>query len=129
MLDPANAATSEPGLYHQLISRKLPGWLIDAQPEQRQLLRQAASQRDPQLERACEDNPAVAKALAQTYGQHLQAEADLKALLAGLPQLEQYATELLSNAIRQRFDQQIEVSPTHLMNLTRAAAITETPTL
>lgn len=126
MLDPANAATSEPGLHHQLISRKLPGWLINAQPEQRQLLRQAARQRDPQLERACEDNPAVARALAQTYGQHLQAEADLKTLLASLPELEQYATELLSNAISQRFDQQIDVSTTYLTNLNRAAAIRET---
>ena len=87
MIDSTKPAACEPDFYHQLVSSKLPAWVVDARPEQRRQLRQAASQRDPRLERACLAHPTVAKALVQTYGQHVQAEANLSALLATLPDL------------------------------------------
>ncbi|WP_205300547.1 dermonecrotic toxin domain-containing protein [Pantoea sp. Ap-967] len=125
MFDPVKPTASNPGHYHQLVSSKLPGWVANAQPEQRQRMRQAASQRDPQLERACLAHPAVAKALTHTYGKHQQAEAGLKALLATVPALEPYATGLLTEAIKQRFGQALDVSRTYLMNLQRVAELKE----
>ncbi|QDR70449.1 MULTISPECIES: dermonecrotic toxin domain-containing protein [Pseudomonas] len=125
MIDATKPAACEPDFYHQLVSSKLPAWVVDARPEQRRQLRQAASQRDPRLERACLAHPTVAKALVQTYGQHVQAEANLSALLATLPDLQRYATELLSTAVSQRLGTTLDVERTYLMNLNRAAALTE----
>ena len=115
----------EPDSYYKLLSSKVPDWLVDSQPKYRQHMRKASGQRNPQLERACLDHPAVAKALVHTYGQHLQAERALKALLATLPPLEQFATEQLSTAINERFGQAIDVSQTYLMNLSRSARYRE----
>jgi hypothetical protein len=137
MIDPSKPTAPEPDRYHQLVSSKLPDWLATTEPEHRQLMRQAASRRDPELERACQEKPAVARALMQTYSQHLQAEAALQTLLAKLPALEPYATDLLSQAIRKRFCESpdtadgkrycepINVSKTYLFNRGRAEAIRE----
>lgn len=119
------SAAPAPDPYHELVAGKLPDWLINAQPEQRQRMRHAASQRDPELERACQKNPEVAQALVRTLGQHGQAEANLKALLAKVPELEQYATKLLTEAIQKLGIGDINVSQTYLMNVSRAATFKE----
>ena len=121
MIDPSSPSTTAPALPYELVASKLPNWVVDASPAQRQLMRATAARRDPGIERACQENPEVAQALVQTYGHHLQAEARLKALLATVPQLQQYATSLLSTAISERFGKTIDVSRTYLMNLSRAA--------
>ncbi|MFJ4345964.1 NEL-type E3 ubiquitin ligase domain-containing protein [Pseudomonas sp. NPDC089401] len=123
MLEPAPASIPEPDPYHELLASKLPEWLVTARPEHRQLMRDAARQQDPQLQRACQEHPTVARALVRTYGEHLQAEAALKALLASVPELRQYASGLLEAAISKRFDLVVDVSQTYLMNQGRAAAI------
>ena len=125
MIDATTPAASVRHAHHDLVASKLPDWVANAHPEQRQLMRKAASRRDPRLDRACQENPEVAQALAQTYGQHLQAQARLDALLATVPELQQFATELLSKAISERFDEQVDVAQTYLMNLSMAAAFTE----
>ncbi|WEK31395.1 MAG: NEL-type E3 ubiquitin ligase domain-containing protein [Candidatus Pseudomonas phytovorans] len=116
---------TKPEAHRDLVASKLPDWVANAHPEQRQLMRRAASQRDPRFDRACQENPGVAQALVQTYGQHLQAQPRLDALLATVPQLQQFATDLLSKAISKRFNEQVDVSKTYLMNLSMAAAFKE----
>jgi len=123
MTNPDKPAAAEADFHQQIVASKLPAWLIDALPEQLQLMRSAANQRQPQLERALQEHPLVARALVKTYGQHQQAEANLKALLATVPPLQQYATDLLTNEINERFHQQIDVTNTYLMNMNRAVAI------
>lgn len=135
MLDATEPTAQLPPPHHDLVASKLPAWLVNAPPEQRQHMRKAASTRDPQLERACEENPAVAQALVHAYGQHLKAEAALKALLATVPELQQYATDLLSKAVQKRFCDDanatgsepycvpIDVTKACLLNLSRAADI------
>lgn len=125
MTHSSKSAAPTPDPYHELVAGKLPDWLINAQPEQRQRIRHAANQRDPELERACQENPEVAQALARTLGQHLQAEASLKELLAKVPELEQYATKLLNEALKKLDIGEIDVSKTYLMNLSRAATFKE----
>ncbi|MGN8249781.1 NEL-type E3 ubiquitin ligase domain-containing protein [Pseudomonas sp. SMV7] len=120
MIDPTQPSTTAPPLHYELVASKLPDWVVNATPAQRQLMRAQATRRDSQIERACQEHPEVAQALVQTYGHHLQAETRLQALLATVPPLQQYATDLLSTAISERFGTTLDVSQTYLMNLNRA---------
>lgn len=123
MFDHAKPVARDIDPRQRLVSSKVPDWLTTLEPEHRQLMRQSSDQRDRQLEAACLANPDVAKALMSTYAEHLHAEAALKALLAGVPALEPYATGLLTAALEQRFELKLDVSNTYLMNLSRAASL------
>ncbi|WP_312936193.1 dermonecrotic toxin domain-containing protein [Pseudomonas sp.] len=114
---------SLPVLRHQtFLHDRLPNWLIGADARTQVALRSTFDRREPWIETACQNAPQIARALADTYSEYQVAEADLRTLLAPLPELQDYARQLLEPALEQRFGFAVNVSATYLLNRRKAEA-------
>ena len=122
MIDQARHPLPDPSHPQNLIASKLPTWITSTQAAEHRQMRQSASLRDHRSEHACQQAPEVARQLVHEYGEHRLAEGELQTRLATLPALESFAASLLSEAIRNRFSQDLDVSTTYLFNASKAAA-------
>lgn len=116
----ASTSTSTP--HQRLIASKLPEWVASANKHTHGRLRASVNNRSPWFEAACQTDPVTVKALSRDYALHREHEAQVKALLKPLPQLEDFASRSLTKAIKDRFGVQLNVSKTYLINASKAAA-------
>lgn len=107
---------------YALIGRKIPDWMKSAPRKTHQALRNAATTSLPWLEKACLEKPDIVRLLNTDHVAHIEAEANLKAVLRALPKLEAFAIPRLTNAIKERFGLTIDVQRTYLFNGKKAAA-------
>ncbi|TDF85036.1 NEL-type E3 ubiquitin ligase domain-containing protein [Pseudomonas sp. H9] len=119
----ANPDSSDSSLprAQRLIAGKVPGWLASASPDVLNQLRLSSKTPVPWFAAACRSHPQEARLLVQEYGALQQHLAQVQALLEPLPDLEQFATQQLSQAIKDRFELDLDVSKTYLINARKAA--------
>jgi len=103
-------------LHAARIGHATPPWLKAASSEAYQSLRDAQGKVPPWFEAALQDQPDIARALAQEHAQHRSHAAQVQALFASLPDLHTFASEQLTQAIKARFDLDVEVSNTYLVD-------------
>ncbi|MEE1887629.1 NEL-type E3 ubiquitin ligase domain-containing protein [Pseudomonas carassii] len=117
-------ATDEPigSLSKRLIAGKMPDWLKHVAKPVHVHMRNALSQPNAWFDRACLAHPDIARQLVQEYGTHRQTQDEVARLLKQLPDLRQFATQQLTQAIKQRFDLVLDVNSTYLFNARRAEA-------
>ncbi|MCU7238544.1 MULTISPECIES: dermonecrotic toxin domain-containing protein [Pseudomonas] len=117
-------ATDEPigSLSKRLIADKMPDWLKHVAKPAHAHMRNALSRPSAWFDRACLAHPDIARQLVQEYGTHRKTQDDVARLLKQLPDLRQFATQQLTQAIKQRFDLELDVNRTYLFNARRAEA-------
>lgn len=120
MTHPATSANALPRA-QQLISSKAPDWIANASPEVLNQMRLSSKTPVPWFEAACQRQPQAARLLVQEYAAHQQHQTEVQALLKPLPELKQFATEQLTQAIEKRFGLNLDVSKTYLINASKAA--------
>lgn len=125
MIESARHPLPDPAHPQNLIASKLPAWVASLPAAERRLMRDAAGRRDPLFEQACQAEPELARQLVQAYGTQRQVEDLLRARMANLPALEPFAVRLLTEAIAQRFGQNLDVRATYLLNVSKAAEYKE----
>lgn len=118
MIDPT--PDTPPSLPYDLVAGKLPAWIAGTHPDEHQQMRTASGTPPQWFETACQDQPAIARQLIDEYATHRQAEREVRTLLAGLPELRSFASQLLGKEIVQRFGLKLDVTATYLMNLRKA---------
>lgn len=101
------------------VKNKIPDWLINASPDVHGALRRAGGKRLPWFEQAWRSMPHVVQALQQDWLLHQSNEQKLHALQAEFPALEAFAEPLLVEAIKQRFNLQLDVRKTWLFQASR----------
>lgn len=106
---------------YTLIERKIPDWMKSAPKKTHQALRKAASTSLPWLEKARQERPDIVRLLRNDHAAHIEAEANLKAVLGTLPKLESFAIPRLTKAIKERFGLTIDVQRTYLLHAKKAA--------
>ncbi len=111
----STSASIPPGRHYATIEQKIPTWLKESTPEARAGLRNW--QHAPAwLAAAVQRHPEVAKAWQEEHARHRQHQASVRALFEHLPDLETYARRLLTDAIKQRFDLDLDVDNTYLVD-------------
>jgi len=103
-------------LHAARIGQATPPWLKAASSEVYQSLRDAQGKVPPWFAAALQDQPDIARALDQEHAQHRSHAAQVQALFASLPDLHTFASEQLTQAIKARFDLDVEVSNTYLVD-------------
>lgn len=121
---PASNAHSIPAS-QQLITDKLPAWLVGAAPDAHQNMRKTLKSRGAWLTFPHQAEPGLARLLIDEFGEHRQAEKEVRALLAPLPGLYPFASQLLTSAIKEHFKLDLDVSHTYLLNMPKAKAYKE----
>ncbi|WP_280043057.1 NEL-type E3 ubiquitin ligase domain-containing protein [Pseudomonas sp. Hg5Tf] len=106
----------------RIITSKVPDWLSNATPATLKQLRVSGKTPAPWFEAACLADPQMARMLVQEYELHRKYEAEVQALLNPLPELQPFATQMLTQALRERFNLDLDVSRTYLINASKAAA-------
>lgn len=125
MIDSARHPLPDPSHPQTLVASKLPAWIASTQPAEHRHMRRSAGRRNQAFEQACQQSPEVARQLVNEYGIQRETEGKLQALLTTLPALEPFASRLLTEAIHKRFGQNLDVTATYLMNVSKAAAYKE----
>ena len=113
---------SIPPTPYVLIERKIPVWMKSAPKKTHQALRKAASTSLPWFEKARQEKPDIVRLLRKDHAAHIEAEANLKALLGTLPKVEAFAMPRLTKAIEERFGLTVDVQQTYLLNAKKFAA-------
>ncbi|MGE7992321.1 NEL-type E3 ubiquitin ligase domain-containing protein [Pseudomonas sp. NPDC089554] len=106
----------------QLIAHKLPEWLVNSTKDDRQQMRDALVNPPAWSQAGYLAHPQVARALVEEHGIHRQAEAQVRALLESLPELLPFATQLLTETIKEHFGLELDVTTTYLINAPDAVA-------
>lgn len=110
-----NPAISQPGVHYATIERKIPAWLKLAPPETHRAMRNR--QLAPAwLPAAIQQQPDVAKAWQEEHARHREHQTQVHKLFERLPDLETYASETLTKAIKQRFGLDLDVRNTYLVD-------------
>ncbi|MFQ6574685.1 NEL-type E3 ubiquitin ligase domain-containing protein [Pseudomonas sp. UM16] len=109
----------------RVISSKVPSWLAQATPDVLKKLRTHSQTPTPWFEAACLADPHTARMLVAEYGLHRTCEAEVQALLKPLPELQQFASEHLTKELKDRFDLDLDVTQTYLVNSSKAVAYHE----
>ncbi|WP_460417289.1 NEL-type E3 ubiquitin ligase domain-containing protein [Pseudomonas sp. microsymbiont 2] len=104
----------------RVIESKLPAWISTAKPADHQDLRKAIKSPPSWFLQARLLHPQVARTLADDYAAYRQCEADLAALLAPLPDLDAFASKILTPAFKKRFGLDLDMSKTYLVNPRKA---------
>ena len=104
-------------LPYALIAGKTPNWLKTAAPSTHTLMKQVMSTRATALEQACQTQPAIASALTSEHARLQAAMAEVQALYRALPNLEAFASEQLSTAIKQTFGFEVDVCNNYLLDV------------
>ncbi|MFJ4345963.1 NEL-type E3 ubiquitin ligase domain-containing protein [Pseudomonas sp. NPDC089401] len=102
--------------HHGLIERKLPAWIKTTPALAPDALRAALEAAPASLEEACLRHPEVAKALADEHERFQASALAAKALFSTLPDLETFATQQLTAAIKETFELEIDVANTYLFD-------------
>ncbi|WP_406820212.1 dermonecrotic toxin domain-containing protein [Pseudomonas sp. KnCO4] len=110
-----NPAISQPGVHYATIERKIPAWLKLAPPETHRTMRNW-QQAPAWLSAAIQRQPDIARAWQEEHGRHREHQAQVHKLFEQLPDLETYASETLTAAIRQRFGLDLDVRNTYLVD-------------
>lgn len=105
-----------------LVTGKLPTWVASTRPDEHRHMRAAMAKPEKWFEAACLAHPGIAQQLIEEYGTQRQAEAEVRTLLSALPALKPFASKLLTAEIRKRFDLDLDVTRTYLLNVSKAAA-------
>ncbi|MFJ4065445.1 dermonecrotic toxin domain-containing protein [Pseudomonas sp. NPDC089996] len=111
---PISASTS-PSPHYATIEKNIPAWLRQSTPEARAGLRNWRQGPD-WLTAAVRQQPDIAKAWQAEHARHRQHQASVRGLFAQLPDLQTYARELLTDAIKQRFGLDLDVDETYLVD-------------
>ncbi|MFD2645007.1 dermonecrotic toxin domain-containing protein [Pseudomonas japonica] len=115
--------SAAPGdLHYRTVSQRVPRWLIDSTPQQRQALRASVPKAMPWLAEAGQNQPEAVAALRED-GQHQYIHGRaVEAVLQALPSVEAFAEPLLRAALKERFGLDLDVRRTFLFNAVRARA-------
>ncbi|MFJ4441405.1 dermonecrotic toxin domain-containing protein [Pseudomonas sp. NPDC089422] len=109
------AVTGAPGAHYTTIEGKIPLWLKQAPPEVRRALHDW--QRAPAwLATAIRQQPEIARAWQEEHARHREHQAQVHKLFEQLPELESFAIQALTGAIKQRFGLDLDVRNTHLVD-------------
>lgn len=104
-----------PSAHYTTIERKIPAWLKQAPPETHRALRNWP-QAPAWLASAIQQQPEIARAWQEEHARHRQHQAQVQKLFEQLPDLQTYATNALTEAIKQRFGLDLDVRNTHLVD-------------
>lgn len=102
---------------YALISGKTPDWLKSAPPSTHALMKQVMSTRTAILEQTCLAQPAIVKALATEHARLQAAMAQVQTLYHSLPNLEGFAREQLSTAIKETFGFEVDITNSYLLDV------------
>ncbi|WDY58432.1 dermonecrotic toxin domain-containing protein [Pseudomonas sp. PSKL.D1] len=122
MTDAASTSTVEPPLQQRLIEQKMPGWLADLETPAHQHMRTALGLSAKWFEKACQLHPDITRNMVVEYGAHRRFESELRKLLKQIPDIEQFAAQRLTSAVKQHFNLDLDVSKTYLFNASKASA-------
>ncbi|MFJ4452349.1 dermonecrotic toxin domain-containing protein [Pseudomonas sp. NPDC089392] len=122
MIDSSAATTPNPSRPLALVASKLPAWVAGTRPDEHWHMREAAAKPEKWFAAACQAHPAIARQLIEEYGTQRKAEAEVRTLLAALPALKPFASTLLGAEVRKRFELDLDVTATYLLNASKAAA-------
>ncbi len=109
------AATEQPTFHAATLERQVPAWLKAAPPAIHQAMRNwhlAPAWLTPALAQ----QPDVARAWQAEHARHRDNQAQVQQLFTQLPDLERFACDLLSDAIKQRFGLELDVRTTYLID-------------
>ncbi|WP_049818835.1 dermonecrotic toxin domain-containing protein [Pseudomonas taiwanensis] len=107
---------------HDLILAKLPTWMLSAAPHTFEQMRAAIKDAPHGFLQACASKPTVARRLARDYEVYRTAQAQARSHFESLPDLEQFARQQLTAAMKTRFDLDLDVTQTFLFNASKAQA-------
>ncbi|MFJ4154386.1 dermonecrotic toxin domain-containing protein [Pseudomonas sp. NPDC089752] len=107
------ASTGTRSTHYDLIKGKAPAWMLTAPAATFGALRGAVEQAPPTLEKACLKHPKVARMLAEEHARLRTSKAQAHTLFSRLPPLQVFATRLLTEAIKEQFQQDIDVTKTY----------------
>lgn len=108
-------ATPSPGVHYATLERKIPTWLKHAPPETHRNLRNG-QQAPAWLATAIQRLPEIAKAWQDEHTRHREHQAQVQTLFEQLPELQAYAAQTLTEAIKQRFGLDLDVHHTYLVD-------------
>ncbi|WP_342623532.1 NEL-type E3 ubiquitin ligase domain-containing protein [Pseudomonas alkylphenolica] len=103
-------------VHYATIAGKIPQWMKNAPKQTLQTLRDAQKKAPEWLEKACRENPEVAKALAQEHALYREHQAEADKLLENFKSLEEFASHALTEAISTQFKMDVDVSRTYLLD-------------
>jgi len=112
MPTPANTL---PGAHYATIERKIPAWLKQATPDTHRAMRNALPI-PVWLATAVQQLPEIAKAWQAEHARHREHHAQVHKLFEPLPDLQTYAAQTLTDAIKQRFGLDLDVHNTYLVD-------------
>ncbi|WP_081042087.1 dermonecrotic toxin domain-containing protein [Pseudomonas putida] len=108
-------ATTSPGIHYATLERKIPAWLKQAPPDTHRALRNG-QQAPAWLPTAIQRLPEIAKAWQEEHARHREHQAQVQKLFEQLPDLQAYAAQTLTEAIKQRFGRDLDVHHTFLVD-------------
>nr|WP_314477032.1 DUF6543 domain-containing protein [uncultured Pseudomonas sp.] len=115
MPTPTSSATPSPGVHYSTLATRIPQWLKNSPAQLHRALhnwRQAPAW----LAAAITEQPAIARAWSAEHALHRQHQAQVTALFAQCPDLESYARKALTEALAERFGQQVDVDQSYLVD-------------
>ncbi len=104
-----------PSIHYTTIERKIPTWLKQAPTATLNALHKWP-QAPEWLADAIERQPEIAKAWQDEHARHREHQAQVATLFEHIPDLESYAAKQLTDAIKQRFDLDLDVRNTYLID-------------
>ncbi|WP_236179820.1 dermonecrotic toxin domain-containing protein [Pseudomonas mosselii] len=108
-------STTSSSAHYTAIERKIPAWLKQAPPDTHRAMRNW-QQAPAWLTAAIRRLPEIAKAWQEEHARHREHQAQVQKLFEQLPDLQAYAAQRLTEAIKQRFGLDLDVHNTHLVD-------------
>ncbi|WP_110972112.1 NEL-type E3 ubiquitin ligase domain-containing protein [Pseudomonas huaxiensis] len=105
---------------YEVVRRRAPTWLTSAPREVRAAVRNMGPDELSWFAKALSDHPQVADQLQRAYAKHRHFEDLRTSLLARIPDLEAFAEPLLTAAIEQQFNLNLDVRTTWLFHAGRS---------
>lgn len=113
------APTAEP-VHSDLIKQRSPEWLSKAPTTTHAALRRASKQRLPWLEQARSRMPHIVARLQKVYAEHRQHEQQVLPILQKLGSPESFCAPLLTAAIKEQYDLQVDVRQAYFLHASHA---------
>ncbi|MCE0936908.1 hypothetical protein LU667_07810 [Pseudomonas kurunegalensis] len=109
------SVTAPPSIHYTTIERRVPAWLRQAPAETHREMRNW-QQAPAWLATAIAQHPEIASAWQAEHARHREHQAQVQKLFEQLPDLETYAAQALTDAIKQRFGLDLDVRNTYLVD-------------
>ena len=119
-VEPSAPASTAADIHYQIVSQRVPQWLLKAPAQQRQALREQRPQATPWLAEARTRMPEVLAAWHDEQQRHAFHAGVMEDLLKQLPSPEAFAEPLLREALKRSFGLDLDVRHTYLFNAARA---------